>query len=819
MQSFKDFLTEISDKNRDLLDDRMDSLGENQGLEDLFKGVQRMVIPFADTKDNEIGKIKEGLTQWFQDRKKSSERDTVVVKFDWGAKEVTVTWKNPNAGKEVEDKKTRQKTVIPELNSQKMTIAKAIGKAGLGQRLLDWWTHFANDEMMTPGDRQKLAEDADKYSILISRHPIDILRMSDFENISSCHSPDGSYWYCAKQEALDGGATAYIVQTKDLEGVDLENDDVFKDSERDITSHELGYPLIPKPLTRLRIRRFHSKFKDTESGETFDFAVPEDGTYGMRHPSFVDRIVRWLRHEQEDLVKRNGLNKFLVKNFKLRGGKYRDSSDSTLFDQYFGDSRNAGQSNTTWEYEGQEFGGSQIEQYRKEIEQINAEYNGTRANNWKGIFKYAYTSYYEYDENDDEGRFDYTMSGGLNIVVENIFLQDEPDEDDIWSYRTSEKDGTLVGYLGSYNHDFYNVGSVNINYNNKKLEISISFDNQDEDYNHRGDDGLHPDAFRDWCEHVKSEYEDNYDEILELTKHWLIENGYTGSNAAMDLYEKINTNQIRFINFEIDEPVKDKDAENASIVFSLFANADVKLPNADMLNHRHGKYSFDLMSKMIKRLFSSLMKTRLKSSQKQMSLPFDPQDPAFKIQSNDDPNPKSQFDAKQKWFDFSPLPDPEYTNRFEMRQEGIPDVFISARGYTMKDGRLEVQVIYSFRTTDSEDTVQAALQNIMVYDHNWKDLVNQAEEIVSRATYVRQHGRNNYQTYQQNLQAQLLGAKPSLRTPNRQPGREPNDDKDPGFYTHPEQGDLPYYDYSTHMNAQYRKSMEAIDKKYGLDKK
>ena len=31
--------------------------------------------------------------------------------------------------------------------------------------------------------------DNDKYSIIITRHPIDVMRMSDFEKITSCHSP------------------------------------------------------------------------------------------------------------------------------------------------------------------------------------------------------------------------------------------------------------------------------------------------------------------------------------------------------------------------------------------------------------------------------------------------------------------------------------------------------------------------------------------------------------------------------------------------------------------------------------------------------
>ena len=64
--------------------------------------------------------------------------------------------------------------------------------------------------------------DNDKYSIIITRHPIDVLRMSDFDNITSCHSPASrtsayqSYYKCAVAEAQGHGAVAYVVETEDL---------------------------------------------------------------------------------------------------------------------------------------------------------------------------------------------------------------------------------------------------------------------------------------------------------------------------------------------------------------------------------------------------------------------------------------------------------------------------------------------------------------------------------------------------------------------------------------------------------------------------
>ena len=57
--------------------------------------------------------------------------------------------------------------------------------------LLDWWQKNSAD----------LKSAKTGSSIIISRSPIDLVRMSDHDGISSCHSPDGSFFKCAIQEA------------------------------------------------------------------------------------------------------------------------------------------------------------------------------------------------------------------------------------------------------------------------------------------------------------------------------------------------------------------------------------------------------------------------------------------------------------------------------------------------------------------------------------------------------------------------------------------------------------------------------------------
>ncbi len=62
---------------------------------------------------------------------------------------------------------------------------------------------------------------SNEYSIVITRNPIDVWRMSDFQNITSCHTPPsrgggGEYYKCAVAEAHGHGAVAYAVDTDEL---------------------------------------------------------------------------------------------------------------------------------------------------------------------------------------------------------------------------------------------------------------------------------------------------------------------------------------------------------------------------------------------------------------------------------------------------------------------------------------------------------------------------------------------------------------------------------------------------------------------------
>ena len=193
----------------------------------------------------------------------------------------------------------------------------------------------------------------DKYAILITRHPVDILRMSDFDDINSCHSPpsreqaDGTHYKCAVAEAHGHGAIAYVVNKSDLQeefgtrniraieesSAFQQNQDFFYDDVRDVGAEV-------EPVSRLRLRQVRYwndvKGKDVErvTGVKMpgtQLAVPEQRVYGVKVPGFRDKVMEWAVDNQKEQLtnapKENnlGLDAISLDNFVKFGGSYEDN--------------------------------------------------------------------------------------------------------------------------------------------------------------------------------------------------------------------------------------------------------------------------------------------------------------------------------------------------------------------------------------------------------------------------------------------------------------------------------------------------------------
>lgn len=197
-----------------------------------------------------------------------------------------------------------------------------------------------------------------EYSIIISRAPIDVLRMSDFSGISSCHSSGREYFYCALAESRNQGAIAYLVRTEDLENVDLDDEEIFTDYQRRVKGIE--------PISRVRIRRV----VDEDIG--VDYMVPEDAVYGSKKAFFADTVMSWAAKAQKDMfVQGDTPDEIYIpsgRDVSLKGGSYTDIGQNGL----------AVELRKIISYSiKSKFGTNVAEQYRKQIEGIQyIEYTG-----------------------------------------------------------------------------------------------------------------------------------------------------------------------------------------------------------------------------------------------------------------------------------------------------------------------------------------------------------------------------------------------------------------------------------------------------------
>ena len=99
-------------------------------------------------------------------------------------------------------------------------IAKLVKEKKLDKDLLDWWhkkqTYYTKDNNWKEIEGLFSGDEVD-YTVIISRHPVDVLRMSDIGSIRSCHSEGHSHFQCAVAEAKGHGPIAYLVPTTEYD--------------------------------------------------------------------------------------------------------------------------------------------------------------------------------------------------------------------------------------------------------------------------------------------------------------------------------------------------------------------------------------------------------------------------------------------------------------------------------------------------------------------------------------------------------------------------------------------------------------------------
>lgn len=289
--SFKNYLNEID------MTTIQKHLRQSEALpfENIFKGKLRILAPFSDDKSSKLEDImrKEGY------------------EVDFKAKKAQIVKKNndPRA-------KGRDNKIVLNLGKAINNLIRRKEKSKDFENLYELkWLYKVYQEESDNFDYQ--AEDSE-YAIVLSRAPVDVLRMSDFD-WSSCHAKGKDYFHCAVQEAQSGGAIAYLVNKEDVEGLDLQSPEIFTDNERDIDGID--------PLGRIRVRNI----ENIENG--MSLAIPELKMYGDNPGAFRDSVTRFLSKEQPEIFSEEPPN---PDHLMLKGGGYADNDPSILLNNFIG---------------------------------------------------------------------------------------------------------------------------------------------------------------------------------------------------------------------------------------------------------------------------------------------------------------------------------------------------------------------------------------------------------------------------------------------------------------------------------------------------
>lgn len=271
---------------------------------ELFGGQWRVVIPFSTVGNTRIRDIAQEALEPHETQE-LFEFETLLrvlsgFEIDWahGVARKTEKQINPKTGEAVDRPlviRIGKLFNIPAIKNAKLNFSRA-------QAI---W-NAKSEQIMAAG----------KTMIIVSQHPIDVLRMSDFSALQSCHSQGGSYFDCSLEEAKSGGPIAYVVSAADFEKVKdrfQTFDEIFRDSERSVDG------IVP--ISRLRIRRIQVR--------GIDVPMAEQVMYGNKIPGFVDAVTAWTKQStgyKQAATLKNLKHKDIVK----LGGDYEDTSRVTL---------------------------------------------------------------------------------------------------------------------------------------------------------------------------------------------------------------------------------------------------------------------------------------------------------------------------------------------------------------------------------------------------------------------------------------------------------------------------------------------------------
>ena len=399
--------------------------------------------------------------------------------------------------------------------------------------------------------------DNDKYSIIITRHPIDVLRMSDFDNITSCHSPASrtsayqSYYKCAVAEARGHGAVAYVVETEELLSEtntgninsaeqEIQEGEIFYDDQRPMDTGDIN------PISRTRIR--HVRYYDTDTPKRYDdgqdVGMPETRIYGAGIPGIVDRVTDWARSSQEEVIANmpkndNGiidLNKFMI-----FGGSYEDTAGSAgrekLMRQLLGAqalvSGDMKQNTDTEDDLDADLLGDVRQQYEDECELIQRAFNRRMA---------ACSVDYRIDDDGDDGVY-IRASAMIKLEWEADDWVKLPNTWDRTVFHSAQELNDIYGdifyddpYLASENGIIKWECNINIEHPTLGGSTYLAL----------------PEEYQEMCEKIDLQMDDRRDGFREILSNYFRREGYMQGGEYMNLAVNIENGDVTSYEWDLD---------------------------------------------------------------------------------------------------------------------------------------------------------------------------------------------------------------------------------------------------------------------------